>query len=51
MAERRQGMWIKDHALSSGPLSSQSLGKQVRQMFLGERLGRRLEDEQNPDKE
>jgi prephenate dehydrogenase len=51
MAERRQGMWIKEHALSSNQLPSLSLGRQVRQMFLGERLGRRLEDEQDPDKE
>jgi prephenate dehydrogenase len=51
MAERRQGMWIKDQALSSSQLPSESFGKQVRQMLLGERFGRRPKDRQNPDRE
>jgi prephenate dehydrogenase len=51
MVQRGQGMWIKDRAPSSGRLPSESLGKQVRQMFLGERFGRRLKDGQNPDSE
>ena len=49
IAERRQGMWIKEQALSSDQMPS--LGRQVRQMFLGNRLGRRLGNEQDPSKE
>jgi prephenate dehydrogenase len=51
IAERHQGMWIKDQALSSGQLPSESLGQQIRQMLLGNRLGRRLKDGQNSDRE
>ena len=51
MAERHQGMWIKEHALRSDQMPSLSLGRQVRQMFLGEGLGRRLKNGENPGKE
>jgi prephenate dehydrogenase len=51
IAERRQGMWTREHALRSDHVPSPSLGRQFRQMLLGERLARRLDDRQNPGKE